>query len=156
LCIPQSSFPLNLFKEIHSGGLGGYFGVDKTTSLVKEIYFWPNINKDVGNFVEFFRIYQLEKGRSQNIGLYTPFPIPKRPWEDVSMDFVLGLPRMQRGHDYVMVVVDKFSNMAYFIPCRKTNDATEVATLVFQEIVRLHGLPRSVTSDRDTRFLGNF
>ena len=55
----------------------------------------------------------------------------------------------------MMVVVEIFSNMAHFVPCKKSNDATRVASLFFQEIVRLHELPRSITFDRDTRFLGN-
>jgi hypothetical protein len=95
LCIPHSSLQLNLIRELHNGGLGGHCGMEKTTTLVKEQYFWPNINKDVRKFVECCRVCQLAKGRSQNTGLYTPLSIPKRPWEDVSMDFILGLPMTQ-------------------------------------------------------------
>lgn len=84
---------LNVIKELHGGGLGGHFGMDKATMLVKERYFWSSINKYVNKFVECCRDCQLAKGRSQNMGLYSPLPIPKKPWEDVSMDFVLGIPR---------------------------------------------------------------
>jgi hypothetical protein len=92
LCIPRSSIRLNLIKELHSGGLGGHFGMDKTIALVNYMYFWPNFNKDVRNFVEGCRIFQLAKGKSQNTRLYTPLTVPKGPWEDVSMDFSLGFP----------------------------------------------------------------
>jgi hypothetical protein len=98
----------NLLKEKHSGGLVGYFGHDKTFSKLNGSYFWPGIRTDIKKFVDRCRICQHTKGKRQNTGLYQPLPIPKRSWDVVSMDFILGLPRTQRGCDSIFVVVDRF------------------------------------------------
>ena len=156
LCILRSSTRLNLIKEKHSGGLAGHFGIDKTLSLLKEKYYWPQMYKDVKKFVKSCGVCQVAKGVIQNTGLYTPIIVPEKPWTEISMDFVLGLPKTMKGYDSIFVVVDRFSKMDHFIPCKKTSDAEYVAKIFFKEIVRLHGLPRSIISDRDSKFVGYF
>jgi hypothetical protein len=156
LCIPDCSMRENLVREKHNGGLAGHFGHDKTFAKLSESYFWPGMLAYEKRFVDRCRICQHAKGRKQNIGLYQPLPILERPWDAISMDFVLGLPRTQRGVDSIFVVVDRFSKIAHFISCHKTSDATHIANLFFKEIVRLHGLLRIIVSNRDTKFIGHF
>ncbi|KAI0493577.1 hypothetical protein KFK09_023696 [Dendrobium nobile] len=156
LCIPWGSTRLAIVSECHDGGLMGHFGRDKTLNLIQEKFYWPTMSRDVGKYVQGCRVCHITKTQGTNAGLYSPLPVSKAPWEDVSLDFVLGLPRTQRNKDSIMVVVDRFSKMAHFVACHKTMDASHIADLYLKEIVRIHGIPLSITSDRDVKFMSYF
>jgi hypothetical protein len=145
-----------LLHEAHGGSLMGHFGAKKIKDVLAGHLFWPKMRRDAERFVARCTTCQKVKSHLNLYGLYMPLPVPSAPWEDISMDFVLGLPRTRKGRDSVFMVVDRFSKMAHFIPCHKIDDATHVADLFFREIVRLHGVPNTIISDRDAKFLSQF
>jgi hypothetical protein len=108
LYIQKSSMRENLLKEKHSGGLVGHFGHEKMFVQLNNMYYWPRMRIDVKIFVKKCRIFLHAKGKRQNTGLYRPWPVLERLWDVLSMDFVLGLPRTQRGCDSIFLVVDRF------------------------------------------------
>ena len=135
LCVPNCSMLELLVREAHGGGLMRHFGVRTTLEILHEHLFWPKIKKDVIRICGRCITCRKAKSKVMPYGLYTPLPVPSEPWVDISMDFVLGLPRTKRGRDSIFVVVDRFSKMAHFIPCPKTDDATYIVDLFFREIV---------------------
>ena len=153
LCIPNCSIQDLLVRESHGGGLIGHFGVANTLGVLQEHFYWPHMKRDVERICRRCITCRQAKSRVQPHGLYTPLPIPGEPWVDLSMDFMLGLPRTRHGRDSIFVVVDRFSKMAHLIPCHKMDDASHVANPFFREVVRLHGMPRTIVSDRDAKFL---
>ncbi|GJV45609.1 RNA-directed DNA polymerase [Tanacetum coccineum] len=134
LCIPDCSIRLEIIKEAHEGGLSGHFERDKTANLLKDYFFSPRMMKDINQYILRCHTCHIAKSTSHNTGLYTLLPVHISPWEDVSIDFVVGLLQIQQKKDSVMVVVDRFSKMAHFIPCSKMMDATNVADLYFKEV----------------------
>jgi len=93
--------------------------------------------------------------RHSSFGVLPPLPVPNKPWEDISMHFVTGLPECE-GHDAIWVVVDRLSKMRHFVPCRTTIDARGLAEMFLKEVVRLHGLPKTIISDRGPQFAAVF
>ncbi|XP_019261848.1 PREDICTED: uncharacterized protein LOC109239720 [Nicotiana attenuata] len=149
LYIPQSSLRESIVMEAHEGGLVGHFVYSKTLKMIQGNFYCPKLNKDVLRLIERCETCRKTKMYGSNNGLYEPLPFPTTPLEHISMDFLLGFPRTQGGKHVIFVVVDRFSKMAHFIPCNKASDATHLAILFFNNIVKLHGIPRSIVSDRE-------
>ena len=145
-----------LMAEFHMTPSGGHAGAYRTYRRLGSNSYWPGMIKHVTNFVAACATCQRSKSETQApAGLLAPLPIPERVWEDVSMDFLSGLPKAG-GVDCVFVVVDRLSKYAHFMALRHTFSAKQVADLFTKEVVRLHGIPRSIVSDRDPIFLSSF
>ena len=121
--------------------------------MLKEHFYWPHMKRDVVHIVARCLICRKAKSKVASHGEYMPLPVPSHPWTDLSMDFVIGLPKCKGGKDSIFVVVDRFSKMSHFIACTTTNDAAHIADLFFNEIVCLHRMPVSIVSDVTLSFL---
>ena len=125
-------------------------------ALLGRSYYWPKMFDDIEAYVKSCLVCQLDKTeRKKEAGLLQPLPIPERPWQSVSMDFILGFPQVD-GKGSIFVVVDRFSKYAVFIPAPKVCTADVAAGLFFQHVVKHFGLPEDIISDRDSRFTGRF
>ncbi|RDX91558.1 hypothetical protein CR513_26443, partial [Mucuna pruriens] len=152
LCVPKSSIKELLLVKEASWALWGY----KTYKTLLEHFFWIQIKKDVHHICDRCLICKFAKAKVKSYGFYTPLPIPTMPWVDLSMNFVLGLPRPTKGYKLCTInVIDRFSRMTHFIPCHKVDDACLVANLFFREVVMLD-LPKTIVSYRDSKFLSHF
>ncbi|XP_057532797.1 uncharacterized protein LOC130810672 [Amaranthus tricolor] len=141
--------------EVHEGSIAGHFGIQKTLDMLAKHFYWPRMLGTVGKHI--LRCETCLKAKvTFHKGEYLPLPIANKPWEHISMDFMVALPKTRRGKDAIMVVVDRFSKMSHFIACTKADDAQHIAKLYFTEVVRLHGIPKSIVSDRDSKFLSHF
>jgi hypothetical protein len=124
LCVLASSFGELLVRETYKGGLIGHFGVAKTLDILYGYFYWLEMKRDVQRIYEQCVACRKTKSRVQPYELYTPLPVPIELWVDISMDFVLGLPRLKKGRDSIFIVIDRFSKMTYFIASHGVDQPT--------------------------------
>ncbi|KAK8918293.1 hypothetical protein KSP39_PZI021908 [Platanthera zijinensis] len=145
-----------LLKLYHDGAVGGHSGINATYRRLKNIFYWKRMKPEVYAYIQQCGVCQQCKVDTQKpMGLLQPLPIPSRVWQDISLDFIEGLPK-SKGMTTILVVVDRLSKQAHFSSLSHPYTAQGVAQLFLDSIVRLHGLPASIVSDRDTSFLSQF
>ena len=155
-CVSHFEDRLLLIKEAHALAYGGHFGTTKILQHLQHHFYWPVMQSQVETFIRACALRSHSKPSNRKHGLYQPLPLPSRPWESTSMDFLSGLPTMQRKHDAIWVVVCRFRKMAVFISYKKTTTATQTAELYFQHVWPHFCLPKSIISDRYSCFLSTF
>ena len=158
ICIPPStsSLILSILQQYHDSPLAGQYGVTRTQALVGQYFTWRGMATAVEAYVRSCDACQRNKVvRHAPFGLLNPLPIPAKPWSSVSLDWITDLPP-SNYHDAILVVVDRLTKMAIFIPTTKSMSADDVATLFLQHVVRIHGIPDSLISDRDPVFTSHF
>jgi hypothetical protein len=147
---------LDVIKALHDSPIGGHSGVPATYYKIKQLFFWTGMKADIYSYIHSCTVCQQAKpDRAKYPGLLQPLPVPSVSWEIISMDFVEGLPKSGAANA-ILVVVDKFSKFAHFIPLRHPFTAATVAKLFMDVVYRYHGMPKSIVSDRDRIFLSKF
>jgi hypothetical protein len=156
LCVPHSEDHLFLIREAHASAYGGHFGTTKTNQHLECHFHWPSMQPQVEKCIRVCALCSQSKPSNRKHGLYQPLLLPSQPWDSISMDFLSGLPTTQKKHDAIWVVVFRFSKMALFIPCTKTTTIAQTVELYFHHVWPHFGLPRSIISEKYSRFLSTF
>jgi hypothetical protein len=140
----NSKLQLDLLHAMHSSPIGGHSGFHATYHHIKHLFAWPRMKNQIRTFVANCSVCQQAKSeRVPYPGLLEPLAVPNGSWQVVTMDFITGLPKSSR-YDCIMVVVDKFSKYAHFIPFAHPFTTLSVATAYMKDIYRLHSLPETI------------
>ena len=143
-----------IFDEAHKSRYSIHPGADKMYQDLKDYYWWPRMKGDVAVYVSKCLTCAKVKAEYQKpSGLLQQPKIPQWKWEEISMDFITKLPRTPKGHDTIWVIVDRLMKSAHFLPIREKDNTSKLAEIYMREIVTRHGVPLSINSDRDGRFV---
>ena len=158
LCIPHvGGLRRELLEEFYNSRFTIHHGGTKIYSDMKQLYLWPGFKHDIVEFIAQCLVFQQVKAEHQRPrGKLQPLCIREWKWENITMNFVSGLPKSLGGNDAVWVIVHRLTKSSHFLPIRTTFILDKLASLYVKKIVRLHGVPISIVSDRDTHFTSKF
>jgi hypothetical protein len=146
-----------ILKEAHDLANSIHLGSTKMYQDLKQKYWWYGMKKDVAAHVALCDICQRVKAEYQRpVGLLQPLKVPEWKWEEIGMDFIVGLPRTRDGYDSIWVIVDRLTKVAHFIQVKTTYTGVKLVELYMSRIVCLHGIQKKIVSDRGTQFTSRF
>ena len=153
--MPQKAeVKMDILREAHRTPYTVHPGETKMYRDLKQSFWWKRMKVDIAKYVASCGICQKVKAEHQRpAGLLKPLEIPEWKWENITMDFVVGLPRSPRGKGAFWVVIDKLTKVIHFIPMKTTNSAIVLVPLFIKGIMRLHGVSKSIVSDQDFKFV---
>jgi hypothetical protein len=145
-----------LLQEFHDSKMAGHSGVLRTFKRLAQQFYWPSMYRSVQDYIVQCEVCLRAKTATlAPAGLLQPLPIPCQVWEDISLDFIEGLPS-SHGKDSLLVVVDRLSKYAHFVVLSHPFSVKTVAEQFVEHIVKLHGMPKSIVSDHDPIFINKF
>jgi hypothetical protein len=146
-----------IFEEAHMSKFSIHPGSTKMYQDLKQNFWWSNMKVDIAKYVvECDTCHQMKASHLKLAGVLQPLSIPMWKWDDISMDFIVGLPLIARKKDSIWVIVDRLTKTAHFIAVHTTYSVHQYAELYMDQIVHLHGIPKTIISDRGTQFVARF
>ena len=151
ICVPrENSLITQLLTKAHE--IVGHYRDQRTCEYIRRHYWWPQMAKSTTNFCRTCEACQRSKGPTQRpIGKLHPLPVPTKPWDSIGMDFVGPFPE-SKGYNYLWVIICRMISMVHLVPLTINVTTSELSWKYLREVVRLHGLPSSIVSDRDSKF----
>ena len=138
----NSEIKEEVLKEAHCSKYTVHPGNNKMYADLRKKYCWDNMKREIAEFISRCLTCQQVKAEHQKpAGLLQPLEVPEWKWEHITMDFVMGLPRTQKGHDAIWVIVDRLTKSAHFLAMNAKDPLPKLARMYIEEIVRLHWLP---------------
>ncbi|GJW02795.1 putative reverse transcriptase domain-containing protein [Tanacetum coccineum] len=146
-----------IMHESHKSKYSIHPGSEKMYQDMKKLYWWPNMKANIATYVSKCLTCAKVKAEHQRpSGLLVQPDIPQWKWDNITMDFVMKLPKSSQGYDTIWVIVDRLTKSAIFVPMRETDPMDKLARMYLKEVVTRHGIPLSIICDRDPRFASNF
>lgn len=157
LVVPDNpELKVRLLETYHDNPIAGHQGQTRTLDLLSRKYYWPGMRDFCKRYVSQCEDCNRNKApRHKPLGLLQPLPIPDTPWTSISMDYIVKLP-ISNGYDSILVIVDRLTKMAHFIPCKEAMPTEDFARLFVNNLFKLHGFPKDVISDRGSHFKAAF
>jgi hypothetical protein len=158
ICVPNiKELKDKILREAHESAYSIRPGGNKMYHDLKTTYWWYGMKRDIAEYVALCDTYQRVKAEHQQpTGLLQPLQVPEWKWEEIAMDFVIGLPRTQSGYDSIWVIVDRLTKVAHFIFVKTTYSGPQLAELYILRIICLHEVPKKIVFDRRTQFTLRF